>query len=289
MPHPDFLIDVALSAIHRRFPSFTDAASLQEIKSAFALFIQGRTQREAIAALLRHYFATIQPLELVLAILHAPDIPPTLQSRDDQFDARTASRRKPRPWSPAEDTRLLAGVYRYGCDNWTAVAEFVGNGRVRAQCAQRWTRGLNPRISKDLWSDEEDQRFLALVHAEGTKTWTKIASEMGNRSDVQCRYHFAQLQRDGKVGKEFNQSLAEKADDTPRAPQKRLNARRSSPVQSRSVPIPPAQTSPPVPLNPDKTGVHAMRLGDRSEAIDWSIQPEDDNEQGGIFGDRSFW
>jgi len=28
------------------------------------------------------------------------------------------------------------------------VASFVGNGRTRAQCAQRWSRGLNPKICK---------------------------------------------------------------------------------------------------------------------------------------------
>ena len=27
----------------------------------------------------------------------------------------------------------------------------------------------------------------------GTKSWTKVALEMGNRSDVQCRYHYRQL------------------------------------------------------------------------------------------------
>jgi hypothetical protein len=29
------------------------------------------------------------------------------------------------------------------------------------------------------------------------KAWTKVAGEMGNRSDVQCRYHYNQMTRRG--------------------------------------------------------------------------------------------
>jgi hypothetical protein len=38
-----------------------------------------------------------------------------------------------------------------------------------------------------------------LVRRKGTKIWTQIATGMGNRSDVQCRYHFFQLYRDGRI------------------------------------------------------------------------------------------
>lgn len=105
-------------------------------------------------------------------------------------------RRKTRSWSPQEDTRLLAGIYKYGVDNWTTISSFIGNGRTRAQCCQRWTRGLNPRVSKNLWSYEEDLKLVQLVYLYGDKSWTKIASMMGNRSDVQCRYHYRQVMRD---------------------------------------------------------------------------------------------
>lgn len=106
------------------------------------------------------------------------------------------NRRKTRSWSPQEDTRLLAGIYKYGVDNWTTISTFIGNGRTRAQCCQRWTRGLNPRVSKNLWSYEEDLKLVHLVYLYGDKSWTKIASMMGNRSDVQCRYHYRQVMRD---------------------------------------------------------------------------------------------
>lgn len=115
---------------------------------------------------------------------------------DDQeasdFDFSSGPK-KTKPWSPSEDIRLLAGIYKYGLENWSNVASFVGNGRTRSQASQRWSRGLNPRISKDAWTLDEDQTLIRLVQEFGDKAWTKVASLMGNRSDVQCRYHYNQI------------------------------------------------------------------------------------------------
>ena len=103
--------------------------------------------------------------------------------------------KKTRPWSEYEDMRLIAGILRYGLESWGTIANFVGNSRTKAQCCQRWTRGLDPRISKVSWTKEEDEKLMCMISKWGSKKWTKIASEMGNRSDVQCRYRFKQLQR----------------------------------------------------------------------------------------------
>ena len=73
------------------------------------------------------------------------------------------------------------------------MAQFVGNSRTKAQCCQRWSRGLDPKISKIQWTREEDQKLLDLVAQYGQKSWTKIAAEFGNRCDVQCRYRYKQL------------------------------------------------------------------------------------------------
>ena len=94
-----------------------------------------------------------------------------------------------------EDQRLLAGVWKFGLNNWPLVARFVGNGRTRNQCSQRWNRGLNPVLFKGPWTEEEDEKLVALVKEFGEKSWKRIASVLGNRSDVQCRYHFQQIQK----------------------------------------------------------------------------------------------
>ncbi|OHT08299.1 hypothetical protein TRFO_04912 [Tritrichomonas foetus] len=155
------------------------------------------------------YIGRAEPLEKLREIVEQPDDPINLQdqqgsgqiaaieaSGDDSGDDSAANRKRTRSWTQQEDIRLLAGIYRYGADNWTTISLFVGNGRTRAQCCQRWTRGLNPRISKNLWSYEEDLRLVQLVNTYGDKSWTRIAAMMGNRSDVQCRYHYHQVMRD---------------------------------------------------------------------------------------------
>lgn len=113
----------------------------------------------------------------------------------NQFDAR----RKTRSWNKIEDNRLLYAVNKFGQDNWMQVANFVGNGRTRSMCSQRWIRVLDPKISRSHWSPCEENRLLQLVRIHGEKNWMKIANEFGNRSDVQCRYKFLQMKKAGKV------------------------------------------------------------------------------------------
>jgi hypothetical protein len=103
--------------------------------------------------------------------------------------------RKSNFWSQTEDDRLIAGVHKYGLSRWIPVAKFVGNGRTRAQCNQRWNQTLNPQLKKTKWSDDEEKELGKLVCRYGLKSWTRIAHEMVTRSDVQCRYHWLQMQR----------------------------------------------------------------------------------------------
>ena len=138
---------------------------------------------------------TTEPIDRLNEIFSVPETPIPYTEAEEDGQAG-ATRRKMRIWSNYEDNRLLAAIYRYGADNWAPISKFVGNGRTRAQCAQRWMRGLNPRISKDTWGPNEDMRLMQLVEQFGEKAWTKIAGSMGNRSDVQCRYHYMQLTKD---------------------------------------------------------------------------------------------
>ena len=99
-------------------------------------------------------------------------------------------RKKMHSWTPDEDKRLVEAVREYGTENWTLIAQKVGSGRARAQCSQRWLRGLNPSISKVSWSKEEDDLLIETVKNLGSKSWGKIAAVLGNRCDVQCRYRY---------------------------------------------------------------------------------------------------
>lgn len=97
--------------------------------------------------------------------------------------------RKSRIWTPEEDQRLMNAIDANGTENWPLVASLVGD-RTISQCKQRWHRVLDPKISKANWSREEEQKLLNAVQKYGDKAWTTVASEMGNRSDTQCRFRY---------------------------------------------------------------------------------------------------
>jgi hypothetical protein len=134
-----------------------------------------------------------------------------------------------RPWTAYEDQRLLAGIHRFGLEEWEVVSRFVGNGRTKAQCSQRWSRGLDPKICKRTWSRDDDDRLIGLVALYGEKSWTRVASELGNRCDVQCRYRYKQLQKDPCFPERYAAALeaAPKAEARPR-PRRVYRARATS-------------------------------------------------------------
>lgn len=98
--------------------------------------------------------------------------------------------KKIKSWSSIEDQRLLAGIHKYGCDDWSNISRFVGAGRTRGQCSQRWLRSLNPLINKNPWTQEEDIKLMDTVNNIGDHSWTKVASILVGRTDVQCRYRY---------------------------------------------------------------------------------------------------
>ncbi|KAK8863500.1 hypothetical protein M9Y10_011186 [Tritrichomonas musculus] len=154
-----------------------------------------------------------KPIEKLQIILQSgPD--PIPAPSDDEI-ARSKYRRKSRPWTSYEDQRLLCAIFNNGIENWTQISKFVGNGRTRSQCSQRWYRGLDPKICKSQWSKEEERKLVDLVRTHGDKSWTNIATKMGNRSDVQCRYRYKQLQRDNNLMKKHKKSpdLVDDEDD----------------------------------------------------------------------------
>ena len=112
------------------------------------------------------------------------------------FDVSSGQKRaRNRSWSYPEDVRLRQAVLMFGLDSWSLVASYVGNGRTRAQCSQRWFRGIDPTISRVKWTEEEVEKLLQLVSKYGTNQWVKVAREMQTRCDVQCRYRYAQIQK----------------------------------------------------------------------------------------------
>jgi hypothetical protein len=187
------ILEIVISDLEQQFPSHPTEVRSSLLTYA-ADYLRQNLSFEAATAAFVSLVGASDPLNRLRDILDVTD-DPIVPTEDDE-DPNAASRRKMKMWSAYEDTRLLAGIYRYGVNNWAPISRFVGNSRTRAQCAQRWARGLNPRICKETWDPSEDMRLMQLVHMYGDKAWTKISGSMGNRSDVQCRYHYHQLAKD---------------------------------------------------------------------------------------------
>jgi hypothetical protein len=191
------------SILREVFLTFIDNLMLHvtpDLKNALARIASDYLRRSITSGQARAAFMSLagctEPIDRLCAIVEISDNPIPVYDDEEEATGSSMSRRKMKMWSTYEDNRLMAGIYRFGINNWAPISRFVGNGRTRAQCAQRWARGLNPRICKDVWAPEEDMRLVQLVQRFGDKAWTKISGSMGNRSDVQCRYHYHQLTKD---------------------------------------------------------------------------------------------
>jgi len=93
-------------------------------------------------------------------------------------------------WSEEEDASLILLVAKHGASSWTTISsKLVGRSRTLHQCRNRWTKALDPSVTKGEWSDEEDTSLRTLVGEHGTASWTMISSELagGTRTDAQCR------------------------------------------------------------------------------------------------------
>ena len=188
----DFMVDLALSYVDGTVSDLSQDTKA-ELTRLFNSYLHEELSYESCRDSLLSLIGRDDSLVRIREIMLQPEEPLPYREDRDSDDCQMSLRKKTRTWTAIEDQRLLAGVARFGIDNWQTVAHFLGNGRNRAQCSQRWTRCLNPKISKKSWSPEDDQQLKDLVNLYGDKSWTKIASIMGNRSDVQCRYHYRQL------------------------------------------------------------------------------------------------
>jgi hypothetical protein len=191
------LREVAMREVTQTWPMMQIAVKMA-LSAAFDGVISGADHADVSKKMIAHFGhdAPLQRLVRVLSLLKGAS--PAQGMADPPLRPAFLDRQSGRPWSAADDDRLLAGIHREGLCNWTAVAEFVGGDRTRSQCSQRWGRVLDPTISKAPWTPQEDERLVACIRYPG-RGWMHVARAIGNRSDIQCKYRFGQLEKAGRV------------------------------------------------------------------------------------------
>jgi nuclear transport factor 2 (NTF2) superfamily protein len=194
---PEILTELTLNLYKRACLPF-DLSRYPPLRPLVTDFIESKVSYEDCchqSCVLTGISTPIEFLHTILTISNEP-IP---SQTPDSAQQRISARAKTRAWNTYEDNRLIAGVFRFGVEDWTSIARFVGNGRTRSQASQRWQRGLDPRISRDRWSPTEDRTLVCLVQNCGDKSWTQVAAQMGHRSDVQCRYRYMQILKNTRI------------------------------------------------------------------------------------------
>jgi myb-related protein len=96
-------------------------------------------------------------------------------------------------FSHEEDNTIRAAVNEFGCHEWRAVAERVGNNRIARQVRERWNNFLSPPI-QHAFTDAEDEKLMELA-SNFTGDWAQIARIIGNRSAIQVRNRVRKLSR----------------------------------------------------------------------------------------------
>jgi myb proto-oncogene protein len=88
-------------------------------------------------------------------------------------------------WTGEEDTKLCRLVLFHDRD-WAAIANHFP-GRDRHQIATRWTKCLDPELTKGSFTKEEDAAIVKWASDHGGKEWSGLRSILPNRTTKQCR------------------------------------------------------------------------------------------------------
>jgi hypothetical protein len=187
----DVLISYGLK-VARNTSKVFPSADHGELTELFGQYIFHAVDTDSALQLCKKILRTdfpIRKLAYIMSLIDSDQLP-NLSSLRPSNQTKTKIK-----WKPQEDERLLGAVAKYGFENWRAIAAFVGSGRSLAQCRQRWRRTVDPKLSKELWSREEDELLLDTVDTKQITKWSEVAERFPDRCDTQCRHRYIVIKR----------------------------------------------------------------------------------------------
>jgi hypothetical protein len=84
-------------------------------------------------------------------------------------------------FSLEEDQTIARFVQEHGIHAWPKISALLPN-RSPKQCRERWFMNLDPGVTKEAWTFEEDNQIFQLHHQFGPK-WALIAQGVPGRTD----------------------------------------------------------------------------------------------------------
>ena len=96
-------------------------------------------------------------------------------------------------WKKEEDETLIRLIELHGPNRWSFIAQGI-DGRQGKQCRERWFNHLNPEISKEQWSEQEEW-ILCLLHKLYGNKWAVLTQLIKGRTDNSIKNHWNSIMR----------------------------------------------------------------------------------------------
>lgn len=95
-----------------------------------------------------------------------------------------------------EDEKLKKVIEEIGEKDWNLIAKKMAP-RTARQCRERWTNYINPNLSKNPWTQQEDDLLLE-KHVEYGNHWKEMKQFFPNRSKNNIKLRYSQIKNRSK-------------------------------------------------------------------------------------------